>query len=261
MTTEINGLVIRETAFGENNKLLTLLTAGRGRMTVAAYGARGIKNRYMPVSQLMSYNEYVLSESKGRISVSEAASIENFRELREDIELFSLGQYFCEVMNEVTVEGEESGGLLRLILNSLYALTVGRYPAAQIKGVFELRTASLAGFMPELTACALCGDAAPEYALLDVMDGTLCCPACRENQADEEKYYENGAARQTFVLKSAVLEAMRYAVNAPPERLFSFHLDDASLCEFGQICESYLLGHLERDFETLRFYKSIKVTD
>jgi hypothetical protein len=57
-----------------------------------------------------------------------------------------------------------------------------------------------------------------------------------------------------------VLAAMRYALTAPDKKLFSFSLKDPEEeRSFERAAETYLLNQLERDFDTLHFYRSVAV--
>ena len=56
--------------------------------------------------------------------------------------------------------------------------------------------------------------------------------------------------------------AMRYVSEAPLSRIFAFTISDEMGREsFSRAAETYLLNHLERDFEALRFFKTAAVTD
>ena len=54
------GLVIRETAVGEKDKLLTVLTHDLGIITVSAKGIRSVKNPNIASAQLFCYSNFVL---------------------------------------------------------------------------------------------------------------------------------------------------------------------------------------------------------
>ena len=52
---------------------------------------------------------------------------------------------------------------------------------------------------------------------------------------------------------------MCYVLSAPDKKVFSFDISDREeLATFAKATETYLLNHLERDFETLHFYHSVK---
>ena len=60
-------------------------------------------------------------------------------------------------------------------------------------------------------------------------------------------------------LSPAVLAAMRYCMSAPLERLFAFGLEEASdLEDFARTAQTYLLSHLERGFDSLNFYHTMR---
>ena len=133
--TVIKGIVLRGVDTKESDKILTVLTP-QGKMPVIAKGARGRKSRVTACTQLLAYSELTLSESRGWQYLNEGSTIELFTGVREDIVLLSLASYFAELTEAAAVENGESGGLLSLLLNALYALgTLKKPPALDRKSV------------------------------------------------------------------------------------------------------------------------------
>ena len=143
----------------------------------------------------------------------------------------------------VAQEEDPMPELLSLLLNALYALSKLKKPQQMVKAVFELRTACIAGFLPDLRGCAVCGREDPDR--FNITQGVLQCAACA------------GMEGIRMPVSPGVLNAMRYICSSDPKRLFSFQLSDASYTELSQITESYLTMRLERGFSTLDFYKSL----
>ena len=251
-------LVIREADYGENDKLLTLLTAERGRLTVCVKGGKSLKNKNLASSQLLCYSEFTVKERKGFYTLSEAALIEQFFGLRGDLDRFAAAQYIADVAGEVCVENNDEGEMLRLTLNTLYMLSETDRDVDFVKAVFELRTAVLSGFCPDLTACGLCEKTEGEPMYLDVMNGSLRCGEYFGSEADTDS--RAGAATATVILPltSAVLHGMRYVITAPAKRVFSFTLPEDAQADFCRVCEKYLVNQLERSFRTLEFYHNIR---
>lgn len=238
-----DAVVIRERQSGEADRLLTLLTRDRGVINAFAKGACRPKNKLHSSTQLFSYASFTLYEGKS-ISVNEAAQKELFFGLREDIEKLSLAQYFCEVMCLSVPSNTYSDDYLRLLLNSLYFLAEGVLPAKMLKSVFELRTAVIEGYMPELSSCANCGaDTGQMY--FDIENGSLICLECKVT------------SKKLKPLTGAVLAAMRHISNASFKDLFRYSLSGESLNALSDITESYFLYHMPYTFKTLDFYKSI----
>ena len=119
MTYTTDALIIREVAYDDNDKLLTLLTPECGRVNVMAKGARSIRSGLMTASQLYSWGNYVIYSKGERHWLREATLIEPFYGLRSDLELLSLAAYLCDVTYEATGEQVEAAEVLRVVLNTL----------------------------------------------------------------------------------------------------------------------------------------------
>ena len=84
------GLVLRETVTRDADKILTVLTLDRGRLSVIARGARRKGSRVAAACQLLAYSEMTLYE-RGRWTMLDAAdTIELFDGLRQDLTAQSL---------------------------------------------------------------------------------------------------------------------------------------------------------------------------
>lgn len=242
--TVVKGIVLRESDSKESDKILTVLTQELGKIAVVAKGARSRRSKVGAATQLLAYSELVLSESHGWQYLVEGNTIELFDGVRGDIELLSLGSYFAEIVDWVASDDGESAALLPLVLNALYALGTLHRPPLLVKAAFELKLMALIGFEPLLGGCAVCGKTQPEYPVLDLLGGTLCCRACAGR---------GGAA----ALTSGALRAMRHVLYGEPRRLYSFSLESADLGCFARSAEAYTRAMLDRDFRTLDFYKSL----
>ena len=245
MFIKTEGVVLREVEYNDADKLLDILTRDRGMMTVRARGVRRRTSDLKSACQLLAYSEFTLFENRGRFTINEAASIEQFRQLREDIELLALGSYFAQAVSVVAQEDAPNPELLSLLLNSLYALGKLQKPQLLVKAAFELRLACLAGFAPELSACVVCGSASPDR--FDLSSGSVQCAGCRTD----------GGIRMP--IDSPVLLAMRYIVWCEPRKLFSFRLGEEALERLSGVTEAYLMTQLEHSFSTLEFYKSLSM--
>ena len=246
------GLVVKVIDVGESDRIITLLTPEEGKLSVSGKGVRNIKSHRLHTSQLFCFCEFVLSEKNDRFYIKEASLIEDFYALREDLVSLSLAQYIMDVTSTVTITGEDQSDILSLVLNCLYLLSTKKKSATLIKAVFELRLACLLGFKPDLTCCAGCGKKDDSY-FFDIDGGTVYCNECQTSG--------NGASEGALIaaLDGILLDTMRYICVAPDKRIFAFPTDDELESELSPICEKYLIEHLERSFDTLGFYKSIRI--
>lgn len=239
------GLVLRVADYNDRDALLTLLTPEHGRITVKARGLRRKNSPLTAPCQLLSFGEFTLFEYRDSYTINEAHSIELFQGLRKDIAKLSLGTYFAQVAELLSMEDTPNPELLSLTLNCLFALSGLSARENQVKAVFELRCACISGYSPDLFACHVCGNQNPDR--FDVSNGMLSCAGCKQQAHSGIR----------MPLTPTVLDAMRYIVSCEPKRLLSFDISDESLKQLSHITELYLTTQLERGFSTLDFYKSL----
>lgn len=241
------GLVLRDVAYKEGDKILTVLTRELGKLTVSARGCRRKGSQLAAGCQLLCWSEMVLYEFQGRWQLKEISPQCQFRGVVADMERLALGCYCAEVVECLAVEGLPATELLSLILNTLYVLDQRSHlPLALVKAAFELRCMCLAGYEPMIDACAVCGRQ-PEEVRFHLSQGVLHCPACRG---------EVGEGR-SLPISPAGLAAMRHIVWGDAKRLYSFQLEGAALDQLAALTEGYLTAQLERGFRTLDFYRSL----
>lgn len=239
-------LVLREAKYKEADKILTVLTANEGKLTVKARGAMRKSCKYGASAQMLCFSEMTLFGNAGRWSINEAETIEQFIPLRSDIELLALGAYFAEMLEAVSDEDSPNPEILQLGLNSLYALSRGMYPPEHIKAVFELRLMCLSGFEPDLYGCAACGEETPEDALFSIKGGVIHCRGCSP-----------GAMGISLPMCREALDAMRYIAFSEPKKIFAFSIPEEAEHQLCDIAEAYVAAQLERGFGSLDYWKSV----
>ncbi len=258
----IDGVVVRVRDIGDHDRYLSLLTAERGRITLLSKGSHSMRGEQRAVSQLYTYGNFEYYRRGDFYILKGGTPIQPFYALSQDIDRMNLAAYLCDLAYEMTDEGEAADEMLRLLLNSLYAVSHDLYPQEIIKGAFEMRAAAMSGYAPELDTCAFCGTDTGEL-YLDVMNGALLCADCLPNRKKTPRadavYDEIREADVLCPLTPASLAALRYAVSAPLSRLFSFEIKDAEeLRLFSAAAQTYLLSHLGRGFDSLNFYHTLR---
>lgn len=247
MYLTIQAIVLRVTDYNDRDALLTVLSRHHGKLTIKARGLRRKNSPLIAPCQLLAFGEFTLFEYKGNYTINEAHAIELFTPLRRDLTKLSLGTYFAQASEVISQEDLPNPELQSLLLNCLYALVKLELPEMQVKAVFELRAACLAGYTPDLYGCHICGSQTPDR--FDLSAGQLECHGCRSGESRGIRMPVNGS----------VLEAMRYICLCDPKRLFSFQIGEDTLEKLSGLTEGYLQTQLERGFSALDFYKSLLI--
>ena len=247
MYLNTKGLVIRVTPYNDTDALLSVLTPEHGRLTVKARGLRRKNSPLIAPCQLLSYAEFTLFEYRNMYTINEAHAIELFSSLRKDLQKLSLGSYFAQAAETLSQEDLPNPELLSLVLNCLFGLSKLNLPETMVKSVFELRSACLSGYTPDLYGCYRCGCNDPDR--FDISEGWLECAACRDPASTGLR----------MPVTPGILDAMRYICSCDSKKLFSFSASAETLEALSYITESYLSTQLERGFSALDFYKSLLI--
>lgn len=256
MTTEVRGLIIRTVDIKETDRLVTIFTEEQGAVTALARGARSLKSRKLAATVQFCYGRYVLYKQGDKYWIKEAELLENFFDISKSIEGLALANYIAEILSDVTI-AEADRELLRLSLNSLYAISKGLYPVVKIKAVFEVRAASILGFMPNVLSCHSCDEQEGDF-FFDIMGGVIECRACHDKRERGRIEHEDPHESHILcILSEGAKIALGYAIYSPVERVFSFNISQDDMRLFSHAAEEYILNQLGRSYKSLDFYKSV----
>ena len=247
MYLNTKGLVVRVTPYNDTDAILSVLTPNHGKLSVKARGLRRKNSPLIAPCQLLAYADFTLFEYRNLFTVNEAHSIELFSSLRKDLQKLALGSYFAQAAETMSQEDLPNPELLSLTLNCLYGLSKLAVPELMVKAVFELRSACLSGYAPDLYGCYRCGCDTPDR--FDISEGRLECSTCRNAESTGLR----------MPVTPGVLDAMRYICNCDSQKLFSFRASEQTLESLSYVTESYLSTQLERGFSALDFYKSLLI--
>ena len=177
-TIVIPGLVLKETRYKESDRILTILTPELGVISASAQSSLRLKNKLFSACGLFCYSEFVLLPGRNMYTIREAEVRNVFHGISSTIEGMSLAMYLAEMAAALSPTGEEAAKELRLLLNCLYMISEGKTDLHVVKAVFELRTMSECGFLPQLVCCKICEKYDGPAFYLDPQEGILLCEDC-----------------------------------------------------------------------------------
>ena len=245
MQIATTGLVLKQVKVGEADQILTLLTPDLGVVSASARGSLRLKNKLFSASGLFCYSEFTLTSGRSHYFVESAQFKKGFYGVSETVEGMSLAAYLAEVALALSPAPPEAEPQLRLLLNCLYMIGAKRMPLRQLKAIYELRAMSMAGYQPDLLACAGCGKYEGGDFYFDPVEGRLLCAGC----ADRARHIPN--------LDAGALHALRHICLVEDKKVFSFTLAPASLTNLARVSEQYTLAHLEHGLKSLDFLKTV----
>lgn len=259
MQWKTKGLIIREQTIGESDRLVTILTHDRGAVRAFARKAKELKNSKNAATQLLCYSRLNLYQGRDKYIVNDAFPQEVFFELRQELSKLALAQYFCELAAELAPEGVESSEFLRVVLNALHFLCSGKRTEMLLKCIVELRLLSIAGFMPDFSACAGCGKEEGDRMQFVIPEGEIYCTDCYAAY-EEQRSAEQALIRRrpTAGLGPAAVQGVRHIIQSDFQNLFSFSCTPGALREMGAASEAYVHQVIQRRMATLAFYHGLR---
>lgn len=144
MEFKTDALLLRTADYGENDKMVTLLTADRGKIGAAMKGVKKANARLKFAAQPFCFAEYVLAEKSGRYTVVSASLYDGFFPLREDVNAYYAASVVAEACDKLLFEGMPGGALLVAAVTALKEFCEGEPPFPLI--VFLLEALRLAGY-------------------------------------------------------------------------------------------------------------------
>ncbi|HEY3447064.1 MAG TPA: DNA repair protein RecO [Myxococcales bacterium] len=237
-------LVLSGVDYGEADRVITLMTQERGRLAAFARGARKSKRRFAGVLEPFTLLKAQLCETRGDLCRMDGAElVDGFGELREDIARTARAAYAAELTRELAREREPQPDLFALLHAFLRALArEGAGPLQLMR--FELAALAAGGLMPQLDACARCGEEDPQQALFDPEHGGLLCPRCA-----------TGLGVRVSSAASGVLSALQRPAPGGAEVVPATHVR----AEARTLLSRFIAHHLGRKLRTLEFMRQVGV--
>ncbi len=176
MEIKVDALVLRTADFGESDKMLTLFTLQRGKLSAAAKGVRkaGAKLRF--AAQPFCFAEYVLAEKGDRRTVIQASNTDGFYALREDIGKFYAAASLVGLCDALLFDGIVNEELFLRAVTNLRGMCEGDETLSLIH--FFIKALELSGYCLQLTACTDCGAVLSGRCHFDIGGGCFTCSEC-----------------------------------------------------------------------------------
>lgn len=252
MQIKTAGIVLKQRNIGENDRIITILSKDLGLIEASAKNVKSAKSTIGAAVQILTYTDFCLYKGKSGYIINGADIIDTFYDLRLDVVKLSLAGYFCELTAYLcNFEDEKAKEYLKLILNTLHFLQKDNAISDRLKSIFEFRSLSIAGFMPNLLCCIECATYECDNMFFLPVDGILMCEDCYE------KFNFNGDKTIRYPLTCHTLSAMRYIIFSDFKKLFNFNITGISLKQLCFITQEYTKLHTEANFKSLEMYKSL----
>lgn len=233
----VSALVIRQRNLGEADRILTLLTRERGKLSAVAKGVKRPRSKLAAGLQLFSHASVQLAAGRSLEIITQVQPVSLFYHLREDLGRYAHASYISELADGLTEEQHTDPSVFELLLATLTALDSGGDPATLVRG-FELKLLTHLGYGPELDACVVCGlEIEGGEVGFSAAEGGVVCRRCV-------------GARGAGPLAPPALRAMRDLLAAAPGQLVGRRLTSAVASQLERVMRAYVDYRVERPLQS-----------
>ena len=179
MVIDVEGIVINTKNYGDTSKIIDIFTKEYGIIGVMAKGCKSLKSNLRSVTDKLTYANFTIYYKKDKLSLlSEASIINNFSNIKKDIEKISYASFLLDLTNQVYKQSE-SEDLYDLLISSLIKINDNFNPLI-ITNIIELKYLEYLGVMPNLDGCSICGS--KNVITLSSDKGGYLCKKCHTNE-------------------------------------------------------------------------------
>ncbi len=176
MIIDVEGIVVKSKNYGDTSKILDIFTKDYGIIGVISKGCKSIKSKLRSTSDNLTYATFTIYYKKDKLSIlSEASIINNFSNIKKDIEKISYASFLLDLSSQVYKQCEDSS-LYDILINALIKIN-DNFNSLIITNIVELKYLNYLGVMPNLTGCSICGN--KNVITLSSDKGGYLCSKCR----------------------------------------------------------------------------------
>ena len=173
---KVEAVVLRSLRYGEADRILHLYTPMRGRVSAIAKGVRRTRSRFGGRLEPFSLVDLQLHEGRSDLlTVTGADTIRAHAHLRDAAAALDAAGRACDAVARLFESGDPHPEVFHLLGNELRLLEDEPAMATLANQLaFRLKLLVAAGFGPQLSACASCGEREHLVGFSGAAGGVVC---------------------------------------------------------------------------------------
>lgn len=142
---KLEGVVIKRKNFSEADKLVTIFSKNKGKISIKAVGVRKIASRRSPHIELFNQCVFTLHQGENMAILTEIDALENFKDLKKDLKKVGVAYHFSELIDGLCAENQDNPGVYTLLIDTFKRLSKEE-DLEKLSYDFEIELLTLLGF-------------------------------------------------------------------------------------------------------------------
>lgn len=180
MIYSTEGIVIKNTDYGEADSIVTYLSKDYGLISLFAKSPRKIKSKFGSSLEPLTYSRISFIGREDKLQkIIQSDIIEAFQEIRENYKLFLKLSEVLKLLMQILPKKDSNTELFSIFLNTLFYIKKNQRPDNYII-YFKVKALKILGYLPDFRQCGVChchlnGDS--YYS-----QGFIMCKKCASNK-------------------------------------------------------------------------------
>ena len=186
MEEKVLGITLRGVNYKESDKILSIFTLEKGKISVSARGVRKANAKWKWIAEPFCFARSVIVEKSGRYTLKESETVDFFYPVRTDIEKYYAAYSALEFTDAFMQEEMVSPEYFYEFAEYLKKICYGEAKPKNALIEFFNGALKAVGLAINFEGCGRCGEEITERVFLSHENGCSVCENCRE--AGEKEY-------------------------------------------------------------------------
>jgi DNA repair protein RecO (recombination protein O) len=241
------GFILRQRDYRDSDKLLSIFTEQKGKITAVAKGIKKPKSSLRACAQPFCHAYFHFNQGRDMDLLTQGRLLDFYANSRSDLERSLYCIYLMELLDKSLLENTPLPRLYHVLLQVLTAINEKGLNPLFIR-YFEVSLLANLGYKPELSHCLSCNRKAEASFHFSLSEGGLICPTC------------NGENSSVINISGETLGLLRLLSEGSFQTLPRVKASPGGLIQLERLLESYLEYHLDRKFKVKNTIRVLKRT-
>lgn len=180
MITKVEGIILKESPYGDTSKIIQVLTKEYGLISIMCKGAKSVKSKLRASTLLFTYGDFYIYYKENKLSnLTNVDVLDIFPNIRSNITLIGYISYLSDLTIQVLKQAQNAS-IYNDLMEAIKKIEKN-YDPMIITNIIELKFLPYLGVGISLDGCALCGNK-NEIVTIDGDSGGYICKNCYTNE-------------------------------------------------------------------------------
>ncbi|SDX90426.1 DNA replication and repair protein RecO [Ruminococcaceae bacterium YAD3003] len=232
------GLIIRSNEYKDKDRLLSVLTADRGLITICAKGVSKPGSSLGCFSMPYMLCDFVVSVSHGYYYLKDASIIESNSKIMDSLEQMTVAAHISSCLMDCTLQSENAKEAYELAVYAYYMLANNKDKYLLIYSAFNWRLLTIAGF----TVLYDLDD--PLYKASGDKQGRYMINISGGSESSQNRSFNR-------LLDEPAVRALNFFATCDLKRMFTSNADKKTEQDLKEFTTDYLSIHFDKIYDSL----------